>query len=156
MDSNIVTLNPTELIKWCKARKKELGISNAVISEKTGVPIGTIDRILSGNYSEFKYSSIQPVISFLIGFSNETPVPQNTDSDQEQYYYNTIEGYKLVVENKNHQIQQLKLNLETLMKEKEYLKKENEIKNQQILKYSELISKMTDTIDNMANKQVRG
>ena len=31
---NILTLNPSELIKWCKERKKEKGLSNADIAEK--------------------------------------------------------------------------------------------------------------------------
>lgn len=152
METNILTLNPSELIKWCKARKKELELSNAVISEKTGVPVGTIDRIFSGNYSEFKYSSIQPVVSFLVGFNKETPQPQDADSTQEQYYYNTIEGYKLIVENKNHQISQLKLNIEKLLKDIDFLKIENDRKAVEIEKYQELISKMQDTIAELAKK----
>ena len=67
----VITLNPQEVVKWCRERKKELGLSNAAIAEKTAVPIGTIDRVFSGNYSEFKYSSIQPVIAFLIGIQKD-------------------------------------------------------------------------------------
>ena len=147
MDSNIVTLNPSELIKWCKVRKKELELSNADIAEKTGVPVGTIDRILSGNYSEFKYSSIQPVISLLLGFNKDTPQPDDSDSEQAQYYYQTIEGYKLVLENKNHEIQQLKLNLDRLSKDIEFLREENVRKAEFLQKEHDLLVHLEETLD---------
>lgn len=80
--------------------KKALNLSNVKLSEKTGVPIGTIDRLMSGNYTEYKYSSIQPLINVLIGFSNDTPLPEDDEDKQSQYYYETIEGYKLIVDSK--------------------------------------------------------
>ena len=61
-DFDVFTLNPSEIVKWCKERKDTLGYSNKKISELTNVPIGTIDRILAGKYTEFKYSSIQPIL----------------------------------------------------------------------------------------------
>lgn len=151
-DNHIMTLNPSELIKWCRERKKELGLSNAAIAEKTAVPIGTIDRVFSGNYSEFKYSSIQPVIAFLIGIQKDTPQPQDSDSEQEQYYYNTIEGYKLIVKNKNYEIGQLKVTIETKQKELDFLKEENAAKSKRIDKLQEIIDKMQGTIDRLTQK----
>ncbi len=135
---NTVILNPVELIKWCKNRKETLKLSNAKLSEMSNVPIGTIDRIMSGNYTEFKYSSIQPLISVLLGFGKETPEP-NEESEQEQYYYETIEGYKLIVENKNHEIDHYKHGLERRISEVEYLKQENANKQELINKLSEHI-----------------
>lgn len=149
---SIATLNPSELISWCKARKKELNLSNQDIAEKTSVPIGTIDRIFSGKYSEFKYSSIQPVISFLVGYNKETPQPEEDDPAQAQYYYNTIEGYKLIVENKNHEIQQLKIIVERLQHDVDYLKQENEQKGTLLLKQQDLISNMHESIATLAKK----
>ncbi len=157
--SGIVTLNPAELVKWCKVRKKELSLSNQDIADKTGVPAGTIDRIFSGNYSEFRYSSIQPVIAYLIGFNKDTPEPEDEESEQAQYYYNTIEGYKLIVENKNHEINQLTLQIEKLSKEVEFLKRENEgkasllSKNAELLKEEQaLLARMQGTIEILAKK----
>lgn len=123
--SNVLILNPMELIKWCKNRKQTLGFSNSKLSEMSGVPIGTIDRIMSGNYTEFKYSSIQPLIRILLGQGKATPEP-NEENKQEQYYYDTIEGYKLILENKNYEINYYKHGLERRVSEVEYLKKENE------------------------------
>ena len=118
---DITALNPVDLIKWCKERKAALGYTNQKLSEMTGVPAGTIDRVFSGKYAEFKYSTIQPIVSVLLGYREETPEPKVED-EQGQFYYDTIEGYKLVLENKNHEIEELKRAYDALQKEKEYLK----------------------------------
>lgn len=120
--SNILSLTPSELIKWCRQRKQTLNYSNQKLSDITGVPIGTIDRIMAGKYTEYKYSSIQPIVAALLGYGEETPEPENTNK---QYYYDTIEGYKLVLENKNKEIAVLKKEIDTLIKEKEFLLREN-------------------------------
>lgn len=140
-DFDVFTLNPSEIVKWCKERKETLGYSNKKISELTNVPIGTIDRILAGKYTEFKYSSIQPILSCLIGYEEQTPKPKTNDKDQANYYYETIEGYKLVVENKNKQIERLQKELETALNAKEYLKKENAEKEEHMKWMESLISK---------------
>ena len=35
-------------VKELKKRKKELGYTNAMVSERSGVPLGTVQKILSG------------------------------------------------------------------------------------------------------------
>lgn len=149
---NTVILNPVELIKWCKNRKSTLGLSNAKLSEISGVPIGTIDRIMSGNYTEFKYSSVQPLISVLLGFGKETPEPSE-DSEQEQYYYDTIEGYKIIVENKNHEIEHYKTGLQRRISEVEYLKQENANKQELINSLSEHIKWLEKMAEKTSDKK---
>ena len=127
--STIATKNPSDLISWCKGRKEALGLSNARLAQLTNVPEGTIDRVFSGRYTEFKYSTIQPILVVLTGYNKETPEPKDSDDEQGRYYYDTIEGYKLVVDNKNHQITELKKMCEKLQKELEFLKQENEHKS---------------------------
>ena len=144
-----ITLNPSDIVKWCRERKKSLGLSNQKLADLSGVPIGTIDRIMSGNYTEFKYSSIQPIVSTLLGQHETTPIPEENNDEQAKYYYDTIEGYKLVVENKNREIEVLKKELEVALVAKDYLKKENECKEQH-LKWFET---MMDEIKNQ-NKKV--
>ena len=148
---NTAILNPAELIKWCKNRKTTLGLSNAKLSEISGVPIGTIDRIMSGNYTEFKYSSIQPLLSVLLGFGKETPEP-NEDNEQEQYYYETIEGYKIIVENKNHEIEHYKTGLARRISEVEYLKQENSNKQDLINALSDHIKWLENFIEKNSKK----
>ena len=149
----IMSLNPADLIKWCRNRKKFLGLSNQRLADSSGVPVGTIDRILAGKYMEFRYSSIQPIVSVLIGFREETPVPNESDSQQAQDYYDTIEGYKLVVENKNHVIDELKVSIEQLAQQVEYLKTENERKHQAIVKQQEHAQWLEGIVDDLRKKK---
>lgn len=124
-------LNPQDLISWCRQRKKALELSNQKLSDLSGVPIGTIDRVMSGNYSEFKYSSIQPIVSILLGFNKEIPEPSEAKA-LDNYYYETIEGYKLVLENKNQVLNNAKLEYDALKKEIAFLMEEN-INKQKII-----------------------
>lgn len=145
----IMSLNPSELINWCKNRKQFLGFSNQRLAEESGVPVGTIDRIMAGKYTEFRYSSIQPIVAVLIGIREETPKPENANAQQMQDYYDTIEGYKLVVENKNHMIDELKTACEHYAKEIEYLKTENERKHQAITRQQEHTKWLEAIVDDL-------
>ena len=148
----VMSLNPSDLINWCKNRKQFLGLSNQRLSEQSGVPVGTIDRILAGKYTEFRYSSIQPIVAVLIGIREDTPKPENADAQQVQDYYDTIEGYKLVVENKNHLIDELKSTIEQLAREIEYLKTENERKHDAITKQQEHTRWLETIIDDLRQR----
>ena len=76
----IMSLNSGELIEWMRNRKKQLGLTNAKLAEMSNVPEGTIDRILSQRYSEFRYSSIP---ALFLNFSSQIvddafhPFPMN-------------------------------------------------------------------------------
>lgn len=148
----VMSLNPSELINWCRNRKQFLGLSNQRLAEQSGVPVGTIDRILAGKYTEFRYSSIQPIVAVLIGIREDTPKPENVDAQQAQDYYDTIEGYKLVVENKNHMIDELKNTCEQLAREIEYLKVENERKHQAILRQLEHSRWLEGIVDDLRKR----
>ena len=148
----VMSLNPSELINWCRNRKQFLGLSNQRLAEQSGVPVGTIDRIMAGKYTEFRYSSIQPIVAVLIGIREDTPKPENVDAQQAQDYYDTIEGYKLVVENKNHMIEELKNTCEQLAREIEYLKVENERKHQAILRQLEHSKWLESMVDDLRKR----
>ena len=64
---NLMLLPFTELIQWCIQRQKHLGWSNQVLADKSNVPIGTINRIWAGDYSDCKYSTIKCLLIALIG-----------------------------------------------------------------------------------------
>ncbi len=149
---NVLSLNPSDLINWCKNRKQFLGLSNQRLAEQSGVPVGTIDRIMAGKYTEFRYSSIQPIVAVLIGIREDTPKPENADAQQVQDYYDTIEGYKLVVENKNHVIDELKNTLRQLSDEVEFLKTENERKHQAITRQQEHVSWLEGIVDDLRHR----
>lgn len=136
----VITLNPTDIVKWCRERKKSLEMSNQKLADLSGVPTGTIDRIMSGNYTEFKYSSIQPIVATLLGQQVHTPTPEKENDEQAQYYYDTIEGYKLVVENKNREIEVLKNELKVALAAKDYLLRDIENKEQHIQWFEKMLS----------------
>ena len=43
---NFVAMPPPELISWCKERKKHMGLTNAKLAELSGLPQGTIQKLL--------------------------------------------------------------------------------------------------------------
>lgn len=143
----ILSLKSDELIDWCNARKKEKHLSNAKLSELTNVPEGTLDRIFTGKNPEFRYSTIQPIVALLIGFDDETP-----EDESGEYYATTIEGYKLIVENKNHIIDELKKAYAELQKETDYLREENERKHNIITDNSSHIKWLEGIINEIRDK----
>ena len=69
-------LSPPEVIDWCRKRKKFLGLSNKDIAERAQIPLGTVDRLLGGNYADYKHSTIQPLLRALTGDGlGELPCP---------------------------------------------------------------------------------
>ena len=143
----IENLNSREIIEWVRQRKQMLGLSNARLAELSGVPIGTIDRLLAGKYTEFRYSTIQPIIVVLLGHAEATPIPDENDVDQGQYYYNTIEGYKIVLDNKNQEINQMTATMERMQREIEFLKAENEANRQTALAALEHVKWLERLVD---------
>ena len=145
--TEIHTLNPRELIDWCNSRCRELGVSRAKLADTTGVPESTLDRILTGKNPEFRYSSIQPIIAYLVGYRRATPEPNMKDESQGEFYFNTIEGYKLIVDNKNHQIAEYESAIQQLEKQVEFLKHENERKDSVIDTFQSHLKWMEGKID---------
>ena len=64
---NLMLLPFPELLQWCNKRQKHLGWTNKDLSEKSTVPIGTINRIKAGDYEDCKYSTIKHILIALIG-----------------------------------------------------------------------------------------
>ena len=132
-EREIMFMVPSELIKWCKERKATLNLSNQKLAELSGVPQGTIDRILSGSYNEFRYSSIQPLAAVLLGINEVTPAPEEIDkADLDDYYSETIEGYRLIISEKNRQIDQLSNRYEAAAREINFLHAQLDKKQQNL------------------------
>lgn len=147
---DILSLNSKDIIDWCNKRKKEMHLSNAKLANATGVPEGTIDRILTGKNLEFRYSTIQPIVRLLIGINESTPINESKD-----YYADTIDGYKLIVNNKNRIIDEQQRIYKLLLTEKEYLKKNNEEKQkviEDLQRHISWLEKLVDFKDNKAKK----
>ena len=73
----LMTLPLKELLAWCKDTKKRVGITNTKISEMTGIPIGTLERIMAGKVEDAKFSTIQPIVAALLQFTPGVTCPDD-------------------------------------------------------------------------------
>lgn len=64
---NLMLLPFSELLQWWDKRQKYLGWTNKTLEDKSKVPLGTINRIKGGDYTDCKYSTIRSVLIALIG-----------------------------------------------------------------------------------------
>ena len=78
---NLFELSWPALLNWWKERQKFLGWSNQVLYEKSGVPVGTINRIKAGE-DDCKYSTMRMIIHALTGGYNvEFPCQKKLDAE---------------------------------------------------------------------------
>lgn len=68
---NLMLLPFSNLMQWCVKRQKHLGWSNQILADKSTVPVGTINRIKAGDYSDCKYSTIRYILIALIGGTSD-------------------------------------------------------------------------------------
>ena len=64
---NLMLLSFHDLIQWCAKRQKHLEWTNQDLADRSGVPVGTINRIKAGDYLDCKYSTIKHLLLTLIG-----------------------------------------------------------------------------------------
>lgn len=78
---NLIALPWPDLLDWWKKRQALLGWTNPVLSEKSGIPMGTITRIKNGE-DDCKYSTMRSIIHALLGsYSVEFPCQKKLDAE---------------------------------------------------------------------------
>ena len=60
-------------IEEMKRRKKEFGFSNKKLSEVSGIPLGTVQKIFSGETAAPRYDTIQALIKALSDTKRDIP-----------------------------------------------------------------------------------
>lgn len=78
---NFMAMSPEMLAKWIGSRMKIINMTNQVLSDKSGVPKGTIDSIRAGKRYNFEFNSLQPILQVLVGASwgsDPCPFPPDT------------------------------------------------------------------------------
>lgn len=83
---NFWAMSPEMLVKWITARMKDMGITNQFLSDRSGVPKGTIDAIRAGKRENFEFNTLQPILQVLVGTSwgsDPCPFPPNTKANLE-------------------------------------------------------------------------
>ena len=86
---NLLALSWSDLLTWWKKRQAFLGWSNQVLSDKSTIPLGTINRIKSGE-DDCRYSTMRCIIHALMG-SYSVEFPCQKKLDQEFAYIETLE-----------------------------------------------------------------
>lgn len=87
---NLLALPWSDLLNWWKKRQAFLGWSNQVLSEKSTIPLGTINRIKSGE-DDCRYSTMRCIIHALMG-SYAVEFPCQKKLDQEFASIETLEA----------------------------------------------------------------
>ena len=106
---NLMLLPFPDLLKWWDQRQKHLGWSNQTLADKSiHVPVGTINRIKSGDYQDCKYSTIKYVLIALIGGTqDEFSCTEQVESELRQKEQLEQQAAKLsVVEAENERLKQ--------------------------------------------------
>jgi hypothetical protein len=78
---NLMALPFPDLLEWWKERQRFLGWSNQFLSEKSNIPLGTINRIKAGE-DDCRFSTMRAVIHALLGgYSVEFPCQKKLDQE---------------------------------------------------------------------------
>lgn len=78
---NLMALPFSDLLNWWKKRQALLGWTNQVLYEKSGIPVGTINRIKSSE-DDCKYSTMRSIIHALLGgHATEFPCQKKLDAE---------------------------------------------------------------------------
>jgi predicted transcriptional regulator len=71
-----------ELMQWLIKFQKHLGWSNQTWADKSDVPVGTINRMKAGDYSDCKYSTIRSLaISVMGGTKDEFSCTEQVEKE---------------------------------------------------------------------------
>lgn len=99
---NLMALPFPDLLEWWKERQRFLGWSNQVLSEKSNIPIGTINRIKAVE-DDCRFSTMRSIIHTLLGgYSVEFPCQKKLD--QEFAYIDTLEKQNKELAEKNEEL----------------------------------------------------
>lgn len=98
-----------EIIAQLKIVRVEKGLSYQKIADMTeeiGDPISlsTVKRVFTDDKHSFRWDTIRPIATVVLGVGFETPEPNKSDPNQPQLYYSEIEALKALVEAKGEMI----------------------------------------------------
>ena len=63
----LMTFSNAQLLEWARMRRAALHMSYEDLSEKSGIPLGTIERMMSRKGTDCRFTTAQPVIRVLSG-----------------------------------------------------------------------------------------
>jgi hypothetical protein len=142
---NLMLLPFSDLLQWWNKRQKYLEWTNQTLSDKSKVPVGTINRIKAGDYLDCKYSTIKNILIALIGgTTDEFSCTEQVEKElkhleqlqQQTEKLSSLEKEMGILrENDQKTIDNLLEQVERLRKEVDYLRIENDRKARIIDKF---------------------
>ena len=98
-----------EIIAQLKVVRAEKELSYQKITDMTEeigdpVSISTVKRVFTDDKHTFRWDTIRPIATVVLGVGFETPEPDKSDPNQPQLYYSEIEALKALVEAKGEMI----------------------------------------------------
>lgn len=88
---NFLAMSVERWCEWCHLRRDYLGWKNATISEKSGVSIMTVNRIMAGDSKDLRITTIQAVTKALVnGAWGQSPCVLVTETEKEIYVDNPV------------------------------------------------------------------
>ena len=111
-----------EIIAQLKVVRVEKGLSYQKITdmtEKIGDPVSlsTVKRVFTDEVHSFRWDTVKPIATVVLGVGFETPEPDKSDPNQPQLYYAEIEALKALVEAKGEMIATKDRTIEFLRKQ---------------------------------------
>ena len=83
---NLYIMDVEEIREWAREQKEYKGLTNAELSELSGVPKGTIDHSFSvrvGKHVDMNYSTFAPLLRALIGAeAEEMPCKMHPETNE--------------------------------------------------------------------------
>ena len=111
-----------EIIAQLKIVRAEKELSYQKITDMTeeiGDPISlsTVKRVFTDDKHSFRWDTIKPIATVVLGVGFETPEPDKKDPNQPQLYYAEIEALKALVEAKGEMIAAKEQSIDILQKQ---------------------------------------
>lgn len=111
-----------EIIAQLKIVRAEKELSYQKIHDMTEeindpVSLSTIKRVFTDDKHAFRWDTIRPIATVVLGVGFETPEPDKSDPNQPQLYYAEIEALKALVEAKAEMIATKDVSIDFLKKQ---------------------------------------
>ena len=97
--NHLLAFTPEELVIWCKAMKHRRRLSNQALAELTNTSKSTVDRIFGReSYTEFRYSTIRPIIFVLTGVDPQEMSCEKAPTDGAEHLQDIIQRQEASIE----------------------------------------------------------
>lgn len=64
---NFLAMTPDRWVEWCRMRKDMRQVTNSQLADGSGLPKGTVDRVMAGAGGDVRLSTMQSITKWLVG-----------------------------------------------------------------------------------------